>query len=68
MNDIDINIRLSNASVKVSLADHEQEIIHAEQKIPRSLIEMIKVHLSSWKPALKTKKEEFYSVYKHVIH
>ncbi len=67
MNDIDINIRLSNASVKVSLADHEQEIIHAEQKIPRSLIEMIKVHLSSWKPALKTKKEEFYSVYKHVI-
>jgi hypothetical protein len=67
MHDIDINIRLNNKFVKASLADHEQTIIRAEQKIPRNLIEMIKVHLNSWKPALKTKKEEFDSIYKHVV-
>lgn len=67
MHDIDINIRLNNKFVKASVADHDQKIIRAEQKIPRHLIEMIKVHLRSWKPALKTKKEEFDSIYKHVV-
>ncbi len=67
MHDIDINIRLNNSFVKVCVADHDQTVIRAEQKIPRNVIDMIKVNLSSWKPALKTKKEEFDSVYKYLI-
>lgn len=67
VHDVDINIQETHESVKFQIADHQHTIIRKEQKISKSLIDMIKIKVNEWKPVSKTQKEEFNAVYKHVI-
>lgn len=67
VHDVDINICGGPDSIKIQVADHQQTVIRNEQKIPRRMIEMIKIKLHDWKPTDKTKQEEFNAVYKHIV-
>lgn len=65
--DIDLNLKLTPESMKVSLAHHNQVAILNRCQIPRSLFESIKTRLSLWRPDDATLAEEFDAVYKHLL-
>ena len=64
--DVDVNIALEEKEVIFYLTKHDDNVVLATSKLPRSLLNEIQEHVAPWVPKNTTARKEFDVIYRHL--